>query len=428
MSGAERRVGLLAIIGPGLITAATGVGAGDLATGSLAGSRLGVAVLWALWVGAGLKLLLTEGIARWQLATGESLLDGALRRLGRIVAWTFLPYLLLWSFFVGSALIGACGVAGHALLPLFDARTDKIIWGAAHSLVGLVLVWCGGFKLFERLMSVAVALMFVTVVGAATSMIVAPPPAHADALGAAALLRGALMPSIPQMAGGGIGWTVALMGGVGGTVTVLAYGYWIREHGRTGPADLRTCRIDLTVGYGATALFGMAMVVLGSTIHVEGSGATLVVRLAERLQEPLGLVGRWAFLLGAWAGLFSSLLGVWQSVPYLFADLRRAMRRKTDGDQRRVDTKGTAYRGYLIALALVPMLALGADFSHIQKLYAILGALFMPMLAVTLLLLNSRRAWIGARLRNGPITIALLVATVLLFAWFGWLQTAAQWL
>lgn len=432
MGAPLRRAGLLAIIGPGLITAATGVGAGDLATGSLAGSRLGVAVLWALWVGALLKLVLTEGIARWQLATTESLLEGAVRRLGRVVAWGFLAYLLLWSFFVGSALISACGVAGHALLPLFGPETDKVIWGVVHSLLGLALAWFGGFKLFEKLMSIAVALMFATVIGAALLVIASPPPGQAEALSASSLLHGVLVPSIPQIGAGGLGWTVALMGGVGGTVTILAYGYWIREHGRTSPDDLRTCRIDLSVGYGATALFGMAMVVLGSTIEIEGSGASLVVHLADRLQGPLGTAGRWAFLIGAWAGLFSSLLGVWQSVPYLFADLRQVMKRAPDAPAgelaSRVDTRSRAYRGYLIGLALVPLLALGVDFSHIQKLYAILGALFMPMLAAALLALNSRQAWVGTRLRNGPVAIGLLLATIALFAWFGWLQTGAKWL
>ena len=44
---------LLAVIGPGILVAATGVGAGDLATGALAGGKLGVAVLWAVLIGAG---------------------------------------------------------------------------------------------------------------------------------------------------------------------------------------------------------------------------------------------------------------------------------------------------------------------------------------------------------------------------------------
>jgi Mn2+/Fe2+ NRAMP family transporter len=64
-----------------MLVAATGVGAGDLATGALAGSKLGVAVLWAVLVGAAMKLLLNEGIARWQLTTGKTLLEGAVEHL-----------------------------------------------------------------------------------------------------------------------------------------------------------------------------------------------------------------------------------------------------------------------------------------------------------------------------------------------------------
>ena len=44
---ASGRAALLRLIGPGVLVAATGVGAGDLATASIAGSKLGPAILWA---------------------------------------------------------------------------------------------------------------------------------------------------------------------------------------------------------------------------------------------------------------------------------------------------------------------------------------------------------------------------------------------
>ena len=65
MSETTRRRSLLAIIGPGMIVAATGVGAGDLATGAFTGSKLGVAILWAVVVGAALKFTVNEGLARF---------------------------------------------------------------------------------------------------------------------------------------------------------------------------------------------------------------------------------------------------------------------------------------------------------------------------------------------------------------------------
>ncbi len=216
---------MLAAIGPGLLLAANGVGGGDLATGSFAGSILGTAVLWAVLVGAFMKFVVTEGLARWQLATGDTFLEGLAHRLGPGVIWVFLPYLFIWSFFVGSAQISACGVAMHALIPVFDDPTHgKIFFGILSSLVGLVLVSRGGYRLFEKVMRVSIGIMFFTVV--LTALRLWP--------GTGEVLRGLVLPNIAALSGASLTWTVALIGGVGGTLTVLCYGYWMREEGRTG--------------------------------------------------------------------------------------------------------------------------------------------------------------------------------------------------
>jgi len=157
--------GPLAVLLPGILVAATGVGAGDLLTAGLAGSELGMVLLWAAVAGALLKWFLNEGIARWQMATGTTLLEGWTHNLGRWVSRPFLVYLLAWSLFTGGALVSACGVAGAGLWPLGgDFDRAKIIWGVVHSLAGLVLVRGGGFQLFERAMGLFIALMFTTVV------------------------------------------------------------------------------------------------------------------------------------------------------------------------------------------------------------------------------------------------------------------------
>ena len=402
--------------------AATGVGAGDLATAAFTASRLGVAVLWAVLVGAFLKLVVNEGLARWQLATGETLLEGALRRLGRPGVIVFGLYFFLWSFFVASALMSACGVANHAIVPEFaDAATGKLVFGIVSSLVGVALVLAGGFPLFEKVMGLCIGVMFVTVLVTAILL--------CDDWGAVA--RGLAIPRIPDAGGEGLGWTVALMGGVGGTLTMLCYGYWIREKGRAGAADLAVCRIDLATAYLMTAIFGVAMVVIGSTIEVEGRGAGLVVRLADALAVPLGAGGRWAFLVGAFGAFFSSLLGVWQAVPYIFADYWRFVRGdpacRAAAPLPEVDTRGRPYRTYLWLLAVVPMLGLLFSFREVQKVYAVFGALFMPLLALTLLFLNGRSEWVGPRLRNGPVITVILAGTVALFVYFGFLQAKAQW-
>ncbi|AKQ66187.1 Manganese transport protein MntH [Myxococcus hansupus] len=396
-------LGLMARFGPGMLVAATGVGAGDLLTASLGGSAVGMSILWAAVVGAVLKGFLNEGIARWQLATGTTVLEGW-ARFGAWLRYAFFLYLLGWSFFTGGALISACGAAGDALWPLSeDPETSRRIWGVLHSLLGLGLVWAGGFRFFERLMAVCIGVMFVTVIVTA----VASGPDWSAAA------RGLVIPKMPE---GGTAWVLGLLGGVGGTVTVLSYGYWIRERGREGTGWLRTCQADLAVGYSLTALFGIAMVVIGSTVQLQGSGLRVAMLLAQRLGDVVGPLGYWLFLWGFWAAVFSSLLGVWEGIPYLFADFLRVHREEPVAKVPLRETR--EWRWYLVALAVVPLPLLWLPLQRAQLAYAVMGSLFMPLLAATLLWMNNRRDWVGG-LRNGWLVNAALVATLLLFLGVG---------
>lgn len=402
--GRSRRFKKLSIIGPGLLVAATGVGAGDLATGAFSGSALGPAVLWAVLVGALLKFVLSEGLARFQLATGETLLEGALSRTPVALRWLFLVYLLPWSWFVGSALMRACGATAQAAVPIrVEAGDGALVWGALHSMLGLVLVWRGGFALFERLMGVTVGIMFVTVVWTALAL----------GFDGQTVLHGLFVPTIPDAGGEGLDWTLALIGGVGGTLTLLCYGYWIEEEGRRGPEQLGVCRLDLAVGFSVTAIFGVAMVLIGSRIETSGKGSGLIVSLATELESELGSGARWAFLLGAWGAVFSSLVGVWQAVPYIFADFWRLARKREGVACAPVDTRSRPYRAYMLGLAFIPLLAYSTSFKQAQKAYAVVGAAFLPLLALSLLWLN--RASIVGEHANSKWSQGALFSTLAFF-------------
>ena len=64
------------LIGPGLVVAATGVGAADLVATLIAGSKYGYALLWAVVVGCVMKIVLVEGAGRFSLATGKTIFEG----------------------------------------------------------------------------------------------------------------------------------------------------------------------------------------------------------------------------------------------------------------------------------------------------------------------------------------------------------------
>ena len=61
------------IVGPGLVVAATGVGAADMVATLVAGSRYGYGLLWAVVLGVILKIILVEGAGRFTLATGRTI-------------------------------------------------------------------------------------------------------------------------------------------------------------------------------------------------------------------------------------------------------------------------------------------------------------------------------------------------------------------
>lgn len=409
-----RKLGILAVLGPGILVAATGVGAGDIATASLAGSTVAYAILWAAVLGAFIKFVVNEGLMRWQLATGTTLLEGSVQHFGRAVQWFFLIYLLVWSLGVGSSLISACGVTAHALVPVFrDAQTGRVVWGIAHSLITVVFILFGGFKRFEKLMTALLVVMFASVLVAA--VMIRPDWA--------AVARGLTTPRIPLNIHPEAGqWTLALMGGVGGTLTMLCYGYWIREQGRTGPQYLKTCRFDLVFSYTAIALFGMSMVIIASGMTLtKGRSEEMMIQLGDRLATALGRPMRWVFLAGAWAAIYTSMLGVWQAVPYLFCDFWQLFTHdRPTGDaniRAAVDTRSWTYRGYLFALATIPMIGLTLDFAYVQRTYSLLGAIVMPLLALALLILNGRSDWVGREHRNRPLTVVILIGVLLFFAY-----------
>lgn len=391
-------VDVLAILGPGLAVAATGVGAGDVVAAAVSGAEYGVAILWAAVVGAVLKFSLNEGIARWQLATGTTLLQGWGRHLHRVVLAVFLLYLVIWTLLIAAALMSACGLAAHAMLPGVPVR----VWGVVHSLAALVLVYFGRYALFERLMKVFVGLMFVTVI--ASAVLVRPD--------AGAILQGLTLPQVPSGSGR---FLLGVIGGVGGSVTLLSYSYWMRERGWKTKLYRREVRLDLAAAYVLTGLFGVALIVVAAGTDSDVmQGSSMALEIAGRVGEMVGTYGMWIFLAGFWGAVFTSMLGVWQGVPYIFADTINVLRygrlaRRTEG----MDSPW--YRGYLLFIGLPPMALLLFDEPvWIVIIYSVCGAFFMPFLAGTLLVLNNRRRLVG-ELRNGLLINLLLFLALALF-------------
>ncbi len=366
------------IIGPGLVVAATGVGAGDLVATLAAGSQYGYSLLWAVVVGVILKIVLVEGAGRYTLATGYTIFEGW-RKLGRWTTWYFGPYIIVWGFVYGATAMSSTALPLAALFP----QISLTVWAVIMGLAGFLMVWFNAYATFEKITAALIATMFITVVGLA---IIATPNIPD-------MLRG-LVPMIPE---GGLVYTLALAGGVGGTITLAAYGYWLREKGWVTPKWMKVMRIDNTMAYVLTGVFVLSMLIVGAEV-VQAAGVSVgagdegLVDLSDVLNDRYGDVIGTAFLVGFWAASFSSIIGVWNGVSLMFADFWGNMRGIESGHPS-TRVGGKYFKFYLVWLTFPPMLLLllGRPIGLILT-YGVLGALFMPFLAITLLgLLNGKR-------------------------------------
>ncbi|WP_405569276.1 Nramp family divalent metal transporter [Streptomyces phaeochromogenes] len=425
-------------IGPGIVVAATGVGAGDLVATLIAGSNFGYTLLWAAVIGCLVKISLAEAAGRWHLSTGRTLFDGW-ASLGRWTSWFFVVYVVIWGFVYGAAAMSSSGLPLQALFP--DVM-DLEWWAVLTGLVGLVFVWFNKYEVFEKVMTVLVGVMFVVTVYLAIRVT----PNLGDAFAG-------LLPVLPDEKDSILN-TLGLIGGVGGTITLAAYGYWVNAKGWTNTGWMKVMRLDNRVAYITTGIFVISMLFVGAELlHSSNvaiaSGDKGLIQLGDILEDEYGTATAKFFLIGFFATSFTSLIGVWHGVSLMFADFveryrkDRAGRATAEGETTpagkatsgKGETSGGGttsgeevasgarerswpFRAYLLWLTFPPIVLLfqGEPFRLII-LYGVLGAAFLPFLALTLVwLLNSSRTpteWRNGILSNSMLTIAGLLFIVL---------------
>ncbi|MEU8484960.1 Nramp family divalent metal transporter [Streptomyces sp. NPDC048641] len=408
-------------IGPGIVVAATGVGAGDLVATLIAGSNFGYTLLWAAVIGCVVKISLAEAAGRWHLSTGRTLFDGW-ASLGRWTTYFFVVYVVIWGFVYGAAAMSSSALPLQALFPdVFPADWSIKPWAVICGLIGLVFVWFNKYEIFEKVMTVLVGVMFVVTVYLAIRVT----PHLGDAFAG-------LLPVLPDEKDSILN-TLGLIGGVGGTITLAAYGYWVNAKGWTNAGWMKVMRLDNRVAYITTGIFVVAMLFVGAELlhasHTSiAAGDKGLIDLTSILEAEYGTATAKLFLIGFFATSFTSLIGVWHGVSLMFADFVERYRRTRAGADRVSVTgedvatgereKGWPFRAYLLWLTFPPIVLLfqGQPFRLII-LYGVLGAAFMPFLALTLIwLLNSSRTpseWRNSWLSNGMLALAGLLFIVL---------------
>lgn len=401
-SSSDKSKNKFRLIGPGLVVAAAGVGAGDLVAALIAGADFGLMLIWAVFLGAIIKYVLNEGVGRWYLATGQTILQGW-RLLGRWVSGYYVVYVVLFGLIYGAAVTSVCGLFVSAMFP--GLPIPIWAWAIIHAFVGLIVGWFGGYEKFEIIMKVLVVVMFVTVVGSALLVL----PSIGE------LANG----FIPQMPEGSFLQTLGLISGVGGAASIPYYCYWIREKGWRGNSWISVMRLDNAMAYIVTAIFCLSLVIVayeflyGSGISIGGSEG--LITMASIYGERFGTVATWLLLIGFWAAAFTSMLSAWNGLPYIFADFVQLLKNKGNKSNKVITEKDPAFRAYLLWITFPSMLFLFVDDPILLVFIGLaFSATILPFIAITLmLLLNSKK--VGKDYKNGIINNLILGAIVVLF-------------
>lgn len=398
------RRGRLAVLGPGLVLAATSVGAGDMVTSLAGAAGYGMALLWAIAVGVVLKFALTEAVGRLYMASGLTVIT-SLRSAARWLPAAFFAFVLVIGLLYGAALGSVASLALSTLFPVLPVRPVAVL----IALTAAGVVYVGRYTLFERVMSVFMLAKFVGMVAlAVVTLVTLDDPAR---------LLESLRPRLPE---GDVLTVLALVGGVGGTAGVASYSYWVREKGWRERSWLPVMRADSAVSYAVTFLFVVCVSVVGTGL-LFGSGRTItgsagLAALADPLGADLGSAARVLFLGTFFLVTVSALVGGFNALCYLLADSLRTMRGVPDARaERHMGQRSRPFRLFLLycALASVAVTFAGRPVPLVLT-YAAVGALVLPLLSGALLVLLNRRG-LAAPYRNGPWSNVLLAGSFVLF-------------
>ena len=385
------RLARLGIVGPGAVVTAAFIGPGTVTTATVAGARFGYTLLWALTFSTIATVVLQEMAARLGLVTGAGLGEAVRRRFEGPAARLAAIALILSAIAFGNAAYETGNLLGAALGADAFAGGGVRRWAVGAGLFAALLLWTGSYRLVERVLVALVVVM--SVVFVATAVVSFPPPGE--------LLRGLFVPTLPAdpdalfVAVGLIGTTVV-------PYNLFLHAAAVRERW-SGPADLGTARLDLTVSIVLGGVVSMAIVVT-SAMTQGGATPTGAAEMAVQL-EPL--LGRWArvfFATGLLAAGLSSAITAPLAAAYATAGALGWPR----------DLRSARFR--LVWLAVVAT-GIGFGAAGVRPVQAIVFAqvangVLLPAIAVFLLLGVNDRRWMGDH-ANGWAMNVLGAAVVL---------------
>lgn len=147
-------------LGPGLLFAGAAIGVSHLVQSTRAGADFGLGLIWALVLIHLVKYPFFQIGPRYATATGESLLDGY-KRLGKGVLIAYFILNLATMFTIQAAVtIVTAGLASN----LFGLTTNPVVWSIIITVICVVMLIIGKYRLLDNLMKLIVITLTITTI------------------------------------------------------------------------------------------------------------------------------------------------------------------------------------------------------------------------------------------------------------------------
>ena len=261
----------LVFFGPGLLLAITAAGEAGIADAMDIGAHFGMALVWVVFIALLFKYAFTTGIARYTLATGNTIFQGLVNIPG---PKNWAAILTMAAYFVDSIAIGAMILfAGTFLDYLIPGSYPFYLICLLILLLSLVILRTHIYHHFEKIMALIVIIVGITLI---VFMIQYPYTFVDTAYG--------LIPSIPHDSEKEI---LAIIGAVGSGLMLMLYSVWLEKKIRVRNADpsvpasekfqignkkkfreyITSVRIDILVGFILVAIFTIGFMAVGNIGH-----------------------------------------------------------------------------------------------------------------------------------------------------------------
>jgi len=336
---------LFALLGPGIVWAATSIGVSHIVQATRAGADFGFALLGFIVLAHVVKYPFFLFGPKYAGLTGKSLLDGY-KNVGSWAFYLFLILTFLTMFFVQS---GVTIVTAALAMNLFGDVLSLSQWAALILVVVCAVLIIGHYKLLNSLLK---WMMLVLVV---CSII-----AWFAAVGKLGFTPSAAAPQISLSSAASIAFIVALIGWMPTAIEISVWhSLWtISRIEKPSKDAAKNAAIDFNIGYLTSFFLAIIFVWLGALLMF-GQGDGFAKSAAAFAGQLVGIysqsLGDWSWLLMAivtFVALFSTTFAVADGFPQVWKRASVLLGNGQSAEQG-VDANKRANKAYVISLAIL---------------------------------------------------------------------------